>query len=51
MIAPGRWADITVMDIDPLNVGESDPARLLQGKIRMTMIAGQIVHSSGDGTR
>ncbi|HKQ90071.1 MAG TPA: amidohydrolase [Blastocatellia bacterium] len=51
VIAPGRWADITVMDIDPLNVGESDPARLLQGKIRMTMVAGQIVHSSGDETR
>ena len=51
VIAPGRWADITVMDIDPLNVGESDPARLLQGKIRMTMIAGQIVHSSGYETR
>jgi predicted amidohydrolase YtcJ len=51
VIAPGRWADITVMDIDPLNVGESDPAKLLQGKIRMTMVAGQIVHSSGGETR
>jgi predicted amidohydrolase YtcJ len=48
VIAAGRWADITVMDIDPLNVGESDPAKLLQGKIRMTMVAGQIVHSSVD---
>jgi hypothetical protein len=34
-----------VLDIDPLNVGESDPARLLQGKIRMTMVAGQIVRN------
>jgi predicted amidohydrolase YtcJ len=48
VLAAGRWADITVMDIDPLNVGESDPARLLQGKIRMTMVAGQVVHYSGD---
>jgi len=45
VIAVGRWADISVMDIDPLNVGESDPARLLQGKIRMTMVAGQIVRN------
>jgi hypothetical protein len=36
------------MDIDPLNVGESDPARLLQGKIRMTMVAGQIAYYFGD---
>jgi hypothetical protein len=48
VIAAGRWADITVMDIDPLNLGESDPAKLLQGKIRMTMVAGQIVRSFGD---
>ena len=48
VIAAGRWADITVMDIDPLNVGESDPARLLQGKIRMTMVAGQIAYYFGD---
>src|SRR5262247_3552350 len=45
VIAAGRWADITVMDIDPLNIGESDPARLLQGKIRMTMVAGQVVRN------
>jgi predicted amidohydrolase YtcJ len=45
MIAPGRWADITVVDIDPLNVGKSDPARLLEGKIRMTMVGGKIVFS------
>lgn len=28
--------------IDPLNAGESEPARLLTGKIRMTIVAGRI---------
>jgi predicted amidohydrolase YtcJ len=31
VLAPGRWADITVMDIDPLAVGESNPGELLNG--------------------
>jgi predicted amidohydrolase YtcJ len=42
-IAPGRWADITVMDIDPLSVGATDPGKLLKGSIRMTMVGGKIV--------
>jgi hypothetical protein len=42
VIAPGRWADITVMDIDPLDAGEKAPARLLSGKIRMTIVGGRI---------
>ncbi len=46
-IAPGRWADLTVMDIDPMNVSVNDPAKLLPGKIRLTMAGGRIVHSSG----
>lgn len=45
-LAAGRWADLTAMDIDPLNVGENEPARLLTGKIRMTIVAGRIVHRS-----
>jgi len=44
VLAVGRWADLTAMDIDPLNVGETEPARLLAGKIRMTIVAGRIVH-------
>jgi predicted amidohydrolase YtcJ len=43
-LAPGKWADITVMDLDPLEVGESDPGRLLQGKILMTIVGGRIVY-------
>jgi len=45
VIAPGRWADITVMDIDPLSVGATDPGKLLKGNIRMTMVGGKIAYS------
>ena len=44
VLAPGRWADITVMDVDPLNVGTSEPGKLLHGKIKLTMVGGKIVH-------
>lgn len=43
-IVPGKWADLTVMDIDPLDAGEKQPEKLLQGRILMTMVAGRIVH-------
>jgi predicted amidohydrolase YtcJ len=42
----GKWGDITVMDIDPLNVGESDPTRLLDGSIRFTVVGGRVVYPS-----
>jgi predicted amidohydrolase YtcJ len=45
-ISPGKWADITVMDLDPLNIGEKDPEKLLQGRIVITMVAGKIVFES-----
>jgi predicted amidohydrolase YtcJ len=44
VLAPGRWADITVIDIDPLNVGTTAPDKLLQGKIKMTIVGGKIVY-------
>jgi predicted amidohydrolase YtcJ len=47
-LAVGRWADLTAMDIDPLNVGEKEPVRLLAGKIRMTIVAGRIVKMSSE---
>jgi hypothetical protein len=46
VLAAGRWADLTAMDIDPLNAGEQDPARVLAGKIRMTVVAGRIVEQA-----
>jgi len=45
MIAPGRWADLTVMDVDPLVVGATDPARLLPGSILATIVGGEVVYA------
>jgi predicted amidohydrolase YtcJ len=47
VLATGRWADLTAIDIDLLNTGEKEPARLLAGKIRMTIVAGRIAKRSG----
>lgn len=38
-IEPGKWADITVMDIDPLN---TSPESLLGGSILMTIVDGTV---------
>ena len=48
MIAPGRWADLTVMDIDPFVLSEAQPAALLEGRILMTLVNGEIVHQAAD---
>jgi predicted amidohydrolase YtcJ len=40
-LAAGRRANITVMDIDPFQTGERDPARLLNGRIVMTIVDGR----------
>ena len=41
-IEVGKWADITVVDIDPLNVGLIQPDSLLRGKVLMTIISGNV---------
>ena len=46
-LVPGLWADITVMDIDPLVVGERDRDRLLEGRILMTIVGGRVVYEAG----
>ena len=43
VLANGRWADMTVMDVDPLVVGSDAPERLLQGSIRMTIAGGRVI--------
>ena len=43
-LAPGKWADITVMDIDPLVVGETAPGKLFEGKIAATIVGGEVVY-------
>ncbi len=42
----GKWADVTVMDLDPLVVGSSDPGRLLEGRVLLTLVAGKIGHDA-----
>ncbi len=46
VLAPGRWADITVMDIDPLVLGETEPGKILDGSILATIVAGRVVHNA-----
>jgi predicted amidohydrolase YtcJ len=44
VIAPGRWADLTVVDVDPLVAGAADPAGLLHGSILATIVGGRPVY-------
>ncbi len=44
VLAPGRWADVTVLSLDPLDVGTNVPSRLLQGSVQLTVVAGEVVH-------
>jgi predicted amidohydrolase YtcJ len=44
MLAEGNWADITVMDIDPLVVGTKEPERLLEGQILLTIVGGEVAY-------
>lgn len=46
VLAPGRWADLTVMDIDPLVVGETEPGRLLAGHIVATVVGGRVAYET-----
>ncbi|MDH3644358.1 MAG: amidohydrolase family protein, partial [Gammaproteobacteria bacterium] len=43
-LEPGRWADLTVMDIDPLALAETDPGALLDGTIIATVVAGNVIY-------
>ena len=43
-IAPGLWADLTVMSIDPFAVAEQDPDALLDGVILMTVVDGRVIY-------
>ncbi len=43
VIRPGMWADLTVLDLDPFQVGSSEPARLLEGRVLATVVEGEVV--------
>ena len=44
IIEAGRWADLTVMDIDPFVVADESPFDLFKGRIVMTIVDGNVVY-------
>ncbi len=47
IIEKGRWADLTVMDIDPFVLADESPNDILNGRILMTVVDGKVVYESG----
>ncbi len=47
-LAAGMWADVTVLDIDPFAIIKQDPGQLLNGKVLMTVVGGNVVFASND---
>lgn len=45
-LEPGKLADISIINIDVLNVGLSDPDKLWEGEILMTMVGGKVVYEA-----
>jgi predicted amidohydrolase YtcJ len=43
IIEKGRWADLTVLDIDPFVLAEDRPADILSGRVLMTVVGGKVV--------
>ena len=44
ILEAGRWADITVLDIDPMQLANSSPQKILSGQVLMTVINGEIIY-------
>ena len=44
IIESGRWADLTVMNIDPFVLTDDSPGDLLNGQILMTIVDGDVVY-------
>ena len=44
IIEAGRWADLTVMDIDPFLLSEESAGDILSGRILMTIVDGKIAY-------
>lgn len=43
-LTPGKLADIAVFDTDLVEAGHTDPARILDAKVRYTIVGGRIVY-------
>jgi predicted amidohydrolase YtcJ len=46
MLVANRRADLTVVDIDPLQVGEKEPEKLLRGRVVMTVVGGKVAYKN-----
>ncbi len=44
IIEEGRWADLTVLDLDPFVLAEESPSDILNGRVLMTIVGGEVVH-------
>ncbi len=44
IIEAGRWADLTVMDVDPFVLADESPGDILNGRILMTIVDGNVVY-------
>ena len=44
VIEAGRWADLTVMDVDPFVLADQSPGDILSGRIIITIVNGKIVY-------
>ncbi|NNF38458.1 MAG: amidohydrolase [Gemmatimonadetes bacterium] len=45
VLGEGRWADVTVLDTDPLRMGADAPAEaILRGRVLLTIVAGEVVY-------
>lgn len=44
ILEAGRWADLTVMDVDPFLLADDSPGDILNGRILMTIVDGKIVY-------
>ena len=44
IIDVGRWADLTIMDIDPFILADESPSDILKGRILMTIVNGNVVY-------
>jgi predicted amidohydrolase YtcJ len=47
-IEAGKWADLTVLSLDPFRTAVDNPHGLLDGKALMTIVAGRIVYDGRD---
>ncbi len=45
-IAPGKWADLTIMDVDPHNLTIENAEKLFDGKILATVVGGRVVYQN-----